>query len=111
MNSRIGIGYSLVTILFFCCCTVQVPSTANAGSKKRTNYYVDAIAGDDGNSGKSPKQAWQSLEEIADRTFKPGDSILFKSGQIWYGRLVLRSSGSSEMSIVIASYGTGNKPI
>lgn len=102
--------YNLITILLFCC-LVQMTTVANAHQKKGTNYYVDVIKGNDTNSGRSPAQAWRSLEEIANRTFSPGDSILLRSGQTWHGRMVLRSSGSDGMPIVIASYGAGNRPV
>jgi parallel beta-helix repeat protein len=41
----------------------------------------------------------------------PGDNILFKSGDTFYGAISFSKSGSSSGTISFGSYGTGNKPI
>ncbi|MHA1360609.1 MAG: PKD domain-containing protein [Candidatus Helarchaeota archaeon] len=76
-----------------------------------TTYYVDATNGNDDNSGTSPGSAWKTIAKVNDSFFNPGDSILFKKGEIWRERLSPASSGSSVTPITFASYGIGNKPI
>lgn len=72
-----------------------------------TNYYLSA-AGNDNNSGISPSTAWQSITKLNATSFSPGDSIFFRSGDIFRGNMTL---GNSVSNIVITSYGTGSKPI
>jgi hypothetical protein len=52
-----------------------------------TTYYVDAAAGNDGNSGISPSLAWSTLASVNQHKFAPGDQILFHAGQAWTGVL------------------------
>lgn len=75
-----------------------------------TNYYIDSVSGDDGNSGTSQMAAWETLANINTTTFQPGDSILFKAGQSWTGTIKPQGSGSSGNPIVIGMYGSGSRP-
>jgi len=43
--------------------------------------------------------------------FKPGDRLLFKRGDVFYGTLIITKSGTAGSPITIGAYGTGNKPI
>ncbi|HJZ40321.1 MAG TPA: hypothetical protein VJ203_08140, partial [Bacteroidales bacterium] len=54
------------------------------------NYYVSA-SGNDNNSGTSANQAWRSTGRVAQETSQldPGDSILFRRGDTFYGSLQL----------------------
>jgi len=74
-------------------------------------YYVDAKNGNDGNSGSSPTSPWKSLEKINGFQFQPGDSILFKRGEIWREQLNFPSSGAEGRPIVLDAYGDGALPI
>jgi len=74
-------------------------------------YYVDAKTGNDGNSGLSPKEAWKTLRKVNLTTFKPGDSILFRSGQVWEGMLFPRGSGEEGRPVVISKYGKKGRPV
>jgi len=77
-----------------------------------TTYYVDATNGNDAKSGISPSAAWQTVNKVNNSTFGPGDSVLFKRGEIFRG-YTLRppSSGSSSNVITFGAYGSGDKPI
>ena len=44
-------------------------------------------------------------------TLKPGDSVLFKRGDTFYGTITVNASGTSSSPIVLGAYGTGNKPV
>jgi hypothetical protein len=76
-----------------------------------TNYYIDNLNGNDSNPGLSVDKAWKSLAKVNAKTFLPGDSILFKSGGLWVGRLYPGGSGSSGNPIVIDKYGGVERPL
>jgi hypothetical protein len=76
-----------------------------------TSYYVDATGGSDSHRGTSETQAWKTLNKVNASHFSPGDKILFKRGNTWYGRLKITDSGSSGAPITFGAYGTGDKPI
>lgn len=76
-----------------------------------TNYYVDSVAGFDGNTGTSSASPWKTLAKINSSTFKPGDRIFLKRGAAWYEELRLPSSGISGYPISLEAYGTGAAPV
>jgi hypothetical protein len=75
-----------------------------------TTYYVSSSTGSDGASGTSATTAWQTVAHVNGQTFLPGDSILFKRGDIWNESLVPPSSGSSGNPITFDAFGTGAAP-
>lgn len=77
-----------------------------------TDYYVKN-GGNDLDSGTSDATAWSTIEKINSSfaTFKPGDRILFRRGDVFYGKLIISRSGSSGSPITIGAYGTGDKPV
>jgi len=77
---------------------------------KGQHYYVDATGGDDANDGTSPDFAWKTLDRVNAGRFEPGDSVLFKRGQVWRGLLEFPSSGSEGLPITISAYGAGARP-
>ncbi|MFC1763061.1 DUF4861 family protein [Planctomycetota bacterium] len=91
--------------LFFCI-LFFISSTCSA-----INYYIDQDNGNDGNKGFSKVNAWQSLHQVNATEFKAGDSILFKRGGQWTGRLRPQGSGVKNNRIVIGAYGQGLAPI
>lgn len=74
-------------------------------------YYVDGESGDDANDGKSPENAWKSIDRAMERKFNPGDSLLFRRGLKYDGRIVFHSSGTEDEPITISSYGEGGLPV
>jgi parallel beta-helix repeat protein len=82
----------------------------SASAATGTTYYVDATGGDDANAGTSSSAPWKSLGKITVTTFKAGDQILLKAGQVWTGYVWPKGSGVSGNPIVLSSYGTGAKP-
>ena len=72
-----------------------------------TDYYVSPT-GDDKNLGTSQDQAWKSIDQVNRIAFKPGDRILFESGQTFNGSLTFNAddAGTSENPVTISSYGT-----
>jgi uncharacterized repeat protein (TIGR02059 family) len=77
-----------------------------------TDYYVKN-GGNDLNSGTSDATAWATVEKVnsAFANLKPGDRILFRRGDTFYGKLTISRSGVSGSPITIGAYGTGDKPI
>ena len=76
-----------------------------------TDYYLDALEGQDGFSGTSPTRAWNSLERASEHLFQPGDRLLLRSGQFWRGALLLKGSGTAAQPITIRNYGDGERPV
>jgi hypothetical protein len=71
-----------------------------------TYYYVDATGGDDGNTGLSPVQAWQTLARINTASLIPRSHMLFKRGEVWTGTTML----NAREGVTYADYGTGSLP-
>lgn len=75
-----------------------------------TNYYV-SMTGNDSNSGLTTDKPWKTLRKVNTTVFSPGDMILFKRGDRFYGSLIPTSSGNSTRLITYGAYGTGVKPM
>src|SRR5580658_4807186 len=58
-------------------------------------YYVSSSTGSDTNSGTASTAAWQTIAHVNAQTFQPGDSILFRRGDVWNESLAPPSSGTS----------------
>jgi hypothetical protein len=85
-------------------------------SANATNYYFSTSDGDDSRSfseAQDPSTPWQSIDKLNSifRFLQPGDQVLFKSGDTFYGSIVTAQSGTEESPIVLSSYGSGDKPI
>ena len=65
-----------------------------SSSASATTYYVSSSTGNDANSGTSSAAPWQTIAHVNGQTFQPGDSILFKRGDVWNESLTPPSSGS-----------------
>ena len=90
-------------ILFAFCMVPLIPVQA-------ATYYVDAERGNDTNNGTAPTTAWKSVDKLNHAKFLPGDTIVFRRGQIWREQLNLQSSGEAQRPITIDAYGEGNAP-
>jgi hypothetical protein len=89
----------LLAILFILITTVSFGTT----------YYVDATLGNDSNNGITPETAWKTLNRLNNAMISPGDSILFKRGEVFRGNLI-PVIGSDPDYVTYGAYGTGNKP-
>ncbi len=88
-------------ISFFCVLITQITYS--------TTYYV-SNSGDDQNTGMSEFEAWHSLDKVNSFIFQPGDSVLFKRGDVWRGQLIPKS-GDETGHIFYGAYGEGEKPL
>ena len=82
-------------------------STTSSGN---TTYYISFTSGNDDNDGKSEDNAFKNLGKINSITYKPGDKIMFKSGDSWRGYFKILGSGEASNKIEIGAYGSGSKP-
>ncbi|WP_018613837.1 right-handed parallel beta-helix repeat-containing protein [Segetibacter koreensis] len=83
---------------------------------KATNYYFSNNSGNDDRTAKeaqSPSTPWKTLNKLNSFSgdLQPGDHILFKRGETFYGSITLKKSGTPDMPIVFSTYGTGEKPV
>ena len=76
-----------------------------------TTYYLSSSSGNDSNSGTDPSSAWQTINKLNNFPLQPGDQVLFKRGDTFYGGIKVNSSGSSGNSITYGAYGSGPNPI
>lgn len=81
-----------------------------------TNYYFSTSTGIDTRSNveaSNPNTPWKSLSKLNSYfpSLNAGDSVLFKCGETFYGSFTAGKSGSPSAPIVLASYGSGAKPI
>ena len=76
-----------------------------------TKYYVDPSSPVSISNG-TITNPWKTITEVNNGTLNllPGDSVLFKRGQSFSGRLIIAASGTFTKPIVYTSYGTGNMP-
>ncbi len=79
-----------------------------------TDYYIKN-GGNDAAAGTSDGTAWETITKVNAEwdagTFAPGDQILFKKGNTFYGMIIVKEGGSSGSPISIGAYGTGDAPI
>ncbi len=89
--------------------------TANYALAKE--LYVDFASGNDDNSGLSAEQAWKHApgdpnagSEAEDYDLDPGDTVLFKGGVTYYGRVLIPADGASGKPITYKGNGWGDGP-
>ena len=77
-----------------------------------TNYYI-SNRGNDKNSGIATELAWRTISQLnaSFLLIQPGDSILFKRGEIFYGTITVTASGRQGNPIVFSAYGKGSDPV
>ena len=81
-------------------------------TQAQTNYYVDAVNGNDLNDGISTNTAWQNLTKLYNLMVTPGSTINLSCGSVWTGQqLKFFGSGNASNNIKINQYGSGVKPI
>ncbi len=75
------------------------------------NFYVDPSSTSSTTNG-SLLNPWKTISQVNAGTtaLNPGDTVFFKRGQTYSGRLTVGRSGTSTSPIVYTNYGTGNLP-
>lgn len=97
---------SILFVLFVC-----FLQTVNA-----TTYYFSAISGDDSRTpteAKNSSTPWKSLNKLNSvfSSLQPGDAVLLKRGETFFGSIIVNKSGTSRSPIIVGAYGSGNKPV
>src|ERR1017187_7532061 len=102
MKSKFAATKKLITVIL-----LALSFTANA-----TTYYISA-SGNDANNGTSTTTSWKTLSKLNSMfsSLKAGDNVLLNRGDVFYGNIIVKKSGTSGLPITIGAYGTGAKPI
>lgn len=76
-----------------------------------TNHYFSAH-GSDSSDGLTAATAQRSIDKLnaSFSSYSPGDSVLFKRGDVFFGEIVISRSGTQSSPIVFGAYGTGTNP-
>lgn len=82
-----------------------------ASALAETPYYVSASQGSDANDGRSPSTAWASLARVNRASLRAGDTVHFRSGDVFKGQLVVGHSGAAGAPIHFTAYGDGDLPV
>ena len=82
-------------------------TSCSSGTTK--TYYVSA-SGDNKKDGTTAATAWKTISKVNSKKFLPGDSILFRRGDVWRESMTITASGNSGNYITFGSYGSGNRP-
>ena len=85
-------------------------------SAEAETYYFSDLSGDDSRTSmeaQDPSTPWKTLNKLNSffKNLNPGDSVLFKSDEIFHGSINVTKSGSLTSPIVLSSYGAGSKPV
>lgn len=83
---------------------------------KASKYYFSSISGDNLRTpmqAKNPATPWKTLEKLNSffSNLNPGDSVLLKRGETFYGYFTVSKSGTANLPIIIAAYGSGKNPV
>src|SRR5215469_13066934 len=81
-----------------------------------TNYYFSYSSGDDSRTSaqaQSSSTPWKTIGKLNSimSILQPGDSVLFKRGDTFFGEIIIGKSGTSSSKIVFGAYGSGARPI
>ena len=80
---------------------------AYAAENSRNYYYIDAIDGDDSNSGTEIDSAVKTIAGLKNLEVKPGTHFLFRNGGEYECTSTLTCNGTKDNPIVVSSYGEG----
>ena len=83
------------------------------GAFASTTYYFSQSGSDSNTAIQAQDIAtpWKTLDKFNELSLQPGDSVLFKRGDSFFGKMIISSSGTAANPIVIGSYGSGENPL
>ena len=85
-------------------------NSTTADAPTGVSYYVDSLAGNDSNDGKSSTVGapgvgpWKTLARVATAQISAGDSVRLNCGSVWNETLKLTASGQSGKPIIVTSF-------
>ena len=82
-----------------------------AAENAKNYYYIDAINGDDSNSGTEIDSAVKTISGLKNLDVKPGTHFLFRNGGEYECTATLTCNGTKENPVVVSSYGDGEKAV
>ncbi|MBL0174581.1 MAG: right-handed parallel beta-helix repeat-containing protein [Ignavibacteria bacterium] len=85
-------------------CLLALIASADAST-----YFI-AANGSDGNSGRSPAAPFLTIAKINGLSLRPGDSVLFRRGDVFFGEIAARA-GAPGAPVVYGAYGEGHDPV
>ena len=95
----------LVYILILITAVFMFRFTTVSHTAVAATYYVSSSTGDDNNNGLSDGAAFATINHVNSLNLEPGDTILFKCGDIWRAEsLVIIYSGTAVAPITFGSY-------
>lgn len=102
----------LYCICLFVICFTSCGQKVNESATAKGRGYYFSTAGNDTEDGTISKP-WKSIARLQNVQLKPGDSLLFKGGEIFNGSILLDSNdtGLKDNNIIITSYGNGSATI
>ncbi|MFZ4726641.1 MAG: choice-of-anchor Q domain-containing protein [Paludibacter sp.] len=66
---------------------------------------MDSLTGIDSNNGKSPANAWKTIDKVNATSIVGGDSVLFMRGQVFRGTIIPKSGSSASSLVTYGAYG------
>ena len=63
------------------------------------------------NNGLSPNAPWKTVAKVNSTLLVPGDTVLFKKGEMWREGLIVPASGTAGNPITFGAYGSGSLPV
>lgn len=91
--------------LILCIMMLVTALPLSAVSASGNTYYIDSIDGDNGNSGRSPEEAWRDLGGFTADKLGAGDTVLFRRGGTYECAVTLQDiHGTKDASFVISSW-------
>ena len=102
---------TVLTKLILCLALVAFCNLGQAAT-----YYFSSSSGDDSRSASQAQNSstpWRTINKLNAifSTLKPGDRVLFKRGDTFYGTIEVSESGSPGNPIVISAYDSGPLPV
>ena len=90
----------------------KITILSDTSMRSPQTIYLSSSSGSDDNDGLAKSTPWASLDKLNELELVPGDSILFKSGELFLGQLTLfEESGSDSKHILIGKYGGELPPV
>src|SRR6476469_2378122 len=78
-------------------------------------YYFSTSGNDSYSATQAQNQStpWKTITKLNAifSTLQPGDKVLFKRGDTFYGSIIIAKSGTTSAPITLGAYGSGAKPI
>ncbi|MET0243201.1 MAG: right-handed parallel beta-helix repeat-containing protein [Flavitalea sp.] len=80
------------------------------GTSNAVTYYFSTSEGDDNRTAEqamSPRTPWKSIEKLNEffKQLRPGDSVVFKSGEHFFGTIKATRAGTDSARIYFSTYG------